>query len=69
MAQGSKKKYTSKQKRQAKHIEDSEKEQGKSSKAAARIAYATVNKQDGGGKKGGSGRKKKKTAKKSSRKK
>jgi hypothetical protein len=56
MAQGSKKKYTSKQKRQAKHIEDSVKSRGGSSKKAARIAYATVNKQDGGGKKSGSGR-------------
>ena len=30
----------------------------KSAKTAKRIAYATVNKQDGGGKKSGSGRKK-----------
>lgn len=56
MARGSKKSYTSKQKRQARHIEDSAKKSGKSSKTAARIAYATVNKQDGGGKKSGSGR-------------
>lgn len=56
MARGSKKSYTSKQRRQAKHIEDSAKKSGKSSKTAARIAYATVNKQDGGGKKSGSGR-------------
>jgi hypothetical protein len=48
MAQGSKEKYSSKQKRQAKHIEDSEKKQGRSSKTAARIAWATVNKQTGG---------------------
>ena len=59
MARGSKKSYTSKQRRQAKHIEDSAKKSGKSSKTAARIAYATVNKQDGGGKKSGSGRGKK----------
>jgi hypothetical protein len=60
MARGSKKSYTSKQKRQASHIEASAKKSGKSSKTAARIAYATVNKQDGGGKKSGSGRGKKK---------
>lgn len=57
MPQGDKSSYTSKQKRQAKHIEASEKKSGRSSKTAARIAYATVNKQDGGGKKSGSGRK------------
>lgn len=56
MARGSKKSYTSKQRRQASHIEDSAKKSGKSAKTAARIAYATVNKQDGGGKKSGSGR-------------
>jgi len=56
MARGSKKSYTSKQKRQAHHIEQSEEKRGRSSKTAARIAYATVNKQDGGGKKSGSGR-------------
>lgn len=59
MAQGSKAKYTAKQKRQAKHIEDGAKKQGKSAKVAARIAYATVNKETGGGKKSGSGRGKK----------
>jgi hypothetical protein len=48
MARGSKAKYTSKQKRQAKHIEDSAKKSGKSSKSAARIAWATVNKETGG---------------------
>ena len=56
--QGSKSAYTSKQKRQAHHIEQSEKRRGRSSKTAERIAYATVNKQDGGGKKSGSGRSK-----------
>ena len=60
MARGSKKSYTSKQRRQASHIEESAKKSGKSAKTAARIAYATVNKQDGGGKKSGSGRGKKK---------
>jgi len=56
MARGSKKKYTSKQKRQAHHIEEGAKKRGYSSKRAAQIGYATVNKQDGGGKKSGSGR-------------
>lgn len=53
---GSKRSYTSKQRRQASHIEDSAKKSGKSSKRAKQIAYATVNKQDKGGKKSGSGR-------------
>jgi hypothetical protein len=56
MAQGSKNSYTSKQRRQAHHIEKSEKQQGRSAKTAARIGYATVNKQDHGGKQSGSGR-------------
>ena len=59
MARGSKRSYTSKQRRQASHIEASAKRSGKSSKRAKQIAYATVNKQDGGGKKSGSGRGKK----------
>ena len=63
MARGSKKSYTSKQRRQASHIEQSEKKAGKSAKTAARIAYATVNKRDGGGKKSGSGRKKSRSKK------
>ena len=57
MPRGSKSSYTDKQKRQALHIEDSEKKSGRSSKAAARIAWATVNKQDGGGKKKASSKK------------
>jgi len=57
MPQGDKSSYTDKQKRQAQHIEDSEKKSGKSTKAAERIAYAPVNKQDGGGNESGSGRK------------
>jgi hypothetical protein len=61
MPRGSKKSYTTKQRRQAKHIEDSAKKSGKSSKRAKQIAYATVNKQDGGGKKSGSGRGKKRS--------
>lgn len=51
MSKGDKSSYTDKQKRQAEHIEKSERENGTSKKAAERIAYATVNKQDGGGKK------------------
>jgi plasmid stabilization system protein ParE len=60
MARGSKKKYTSKQKRKAHHIEKGYKKRGTSSREAERRAWATVNKQSGGGKKGGSGRKRKK---------
>jgi hypothetical protein len=56
MARGSKSKYTSKQKRQAHHIEEGAKKRGYSSKRAAQIGYATVNKQTHGGKKSGSGR-------------
>lgn len=57
MPRGSKKSYTSKQRRQARKIEGSAKKRGMSSKRAKQIGYATVNKQDGGGKKSGSGRK------------
>ena len=58
MTRGDKSRYTDKQKRQAEHIEDSELAAGKNRETAERIAWATVNKQDGGGKKpGGSGRK------------
>ena len=63
MPRGEKSAYTDKQKRQAEHIEESEIDQGRSREDAERIAWATVNKQDGGGKKSGSGRK---SAKKSS---
>lgn len=62
MPRGDKSSYTEKQKRQAGHIEESAKKAGRSAKTAERIAWATVNKQDGGGKKSGSGRA---TAKKS----
>lgn len=52
MPRGSKAKYTSKQKRQAHHIEDSEKKRGVSAKRAAQIGWATVNKETkGAGKK------------------
>ena len=43
--------YTDKQKRKAEHIFESEKERSVSEEDAERIAWATVNKQDGGGKK------------------
>jgi len=56
MSRGDKSSYTDKQKREAAHIEASEKKAGRSDKDAGRIAWATVNKQDGGGKKSGSGR-------------
>ncbi|HSR65703.1 MAG TPA: hypothetical protein VLM17_08915 [Xanthomonadaceae bacterium] len=56
MPRGDKSSYTDKQKRQASHIESSEKKEGRSEKDAERIAWATVNKQDHGGKKSGSGR-------------
>ena len=59
MAQGSKEKYTDKQKRQAAHIEEGYEERGVSKKEAQRRAWATVNKESGGGKKSGSGRGKK----------
>ena len=57
MPRGDKSAYTDKQKRQARHIEDSYEERGVSEKEAEARAWATVNKQDGGGKKSGSGRK------------
>ncbi len=56
MPQGDKSSYTDKQKRQAEHIEKSEESSGKPKKTAERIAWATVNKQDGGGKKSGAGK-------------
>ena len=59
MPQGDKGKYTSKQKRQAEHIEDSYENRGVSKKEAESRAWATVNKESGGGKKSGSGRGKK----------
>ena len=56
MSQGDKSAYTDKQKRKAEHIKDSEVDRGRSKADAERIAWATVNKQDGGGKQSGSGR-------------
>lgn len=58
MARGSKKTYTSKQKRTAAKIAKGAKKKH-SSKRAKAIAWATVNKQTHGGKKSGSGRGKK----------
>jgi hypothetical protein len=56
MPRGSKAKYTSKQKRQAEHIEEGYEKRGVGRKEAARRAWSTVNKETGGGKKSGSGR-------------
>ena len=55
MARGDKDAYTDKQKRKARHIEQSELDAGRSREEAERIAWATVNKQDGGGLKGSDG--------------
>lgn len=60
MPAGDKSKYTSKQKRQAEHIEEGYEKRGTPKEEAERRAWATVNKMDKGGKKpGGSGRGKK----------
>ena len=56
MPRGSKKSYSSKQKRMASKIESSAKRRGRSGKTAARIAWATVNKRTGGGAKKRSGK-------------
>jgi hypothetical protein len=50
MPRGSKAKYTTKQKRKARHIEESYEDRGLRPKEAARRAWATVNKESGGGK-------------------
>jgi plasmid stabilization system protein ParE len=59
MPRGDKSSYTSKQKRQAEHIEEGYEKRGVGKKEAERRAWATVNKETGGGKKSGSGRGKK----------
>jgi plasmid stabilization system protein ParE len=59
MPRGDKSKYTSKQERQAEHIEEGYKKRGVSEDEAESRAWATVNKMTGGGKKSGSGRGKK----------
>ncbi len=57
MPRGDKSKYTEKQVRQARHIEEGYEDRGLPEKEAERRAWATVNKMTGGGKKeGGSGR-------------
>jgi plasmid stabilization system protein ParE len=56
MPRGSKAKYTSKQKRQAEHIEESYEKRGTPKKVAETRAWQTVNKQSGGGEKSGGGR-------------
>ncbi|MBB1649071.1 MULTISPECIES: hypothetical protein [Delftia] len=56
MPQGDKSAYTDKQKRQARHIEDSYESGGVGHEEAEKRAWATVNRQSGGGKLSGSGR-------------
>lgn len=56
MPRGDKSSYSSKQKRQARHIEKGYETRGVSEKEAERRAWATVNAETGGGKKSGSGR-------------
>jgi len=58
MPRGDKSAYTPKQRRKARHIEESYEERGISEKEAEARAWATVNKQSGGGEKSGAGRKK-----------
>jgi plasmid stabilization system protein ParE len=67
MPQGSKKKYTPKQRRKAEHIEEGYKKDGVSAKTAAARAWATVNKQDGGAQGGGSATKRGKRPSKKAR--
>jgi hypothetical protein len=59
MPRGDKSSYSSKQKRQAEHIEEGYEKRGVAKKTAEARAWATVNKMTGGGKKSGSGRGKK----------
>ena len=56
MPQGDKRKYTDKQKRKARHIEQGYEQRGVGKSQAAGRAWATVNAESGGGeKRGGSG--------------
>jgi hypothetical protein len=55
MPRGDKSKYSPKQKRQVRHIEESFEKRGFSRKEAARRAWAVENKISGGGRLGGSG--------------
>lgn len=59
MPRGDKSSYTSKQKRQAKHIEEGLEKRGAPKKVAKSRAWATVNATTGGAKKSGAGRAKK----------
>ena len=68
MPRGDKSAYTSRQKRQAEHIEEGYERKGTSKKEAERRAWATVNKESGGGKKTGSGRKRAATKRASAKK-
>jgi hypothetical protein len=56
MPRGDKSSYSSKQKRQARRIEEGYESRGVATPEAERRAWATVNKMTGGGKKSGSGR-------------
>jgi hypothetical protein len=62
MPRGDKSSYTSKQKRQAGHIEEGYESRGVGEKEAERRAWATVNAETHGGKKSGTGRGRKKNA-------
>jgi plasmid stabilization system protein ParE len=68
MPRGDKSSYTPKQKRKARHIEESYEERGLDEREAAARAWATVNKQTGGGERSGSGRKNSASSKSSARK-
>ena len=56
MPRGDKSKYTPKQKRTARHIEESYESRGLDAAEAEARAWATVNKQSGGGERSGAGR-------------
>jgi plasmid stabilization system protein ParE len=55
MPRGDKSKYTDKQKRKARHIEEGYEQRGVPEDEAERRAWATVNKETGGGNKSGAG--------------
>lgn len=67
MPRGDKSSYAEKQKRKARHIEESYEDRGVPEQEAARRAWATVNRESGGGNLSGSGRGKKDTTVSSSR--
>jgi len=56
MPRGDKSKYTAKQKRKARHIEEGYEARGLDAREAEARAWATVNKQSGGGERSGGGR-------------